>query len=305
MKSSKLIKINCPLCGKDLYSILFPSTLKKGDFDPQIIKEDLKNTLGNYKKHSRIVKCKSCGLVYTNPMENVSKLSEGYEEVVDDEYLQTEKYRKILSLEHLKNIEKFKKKGKILDVGCFAGYFLELAIERGWKAYGIEPSLWANKIAKKRGINIISDSIEKASLKDNCYDAITLWDVIEHLPNPKQVLKKCYASLSNGGIMALGTPNMESLISKILGSNNPYILRMHLVFYSPETLGRMLDEVGFKTVKIYSYGRTFPVSYILDRIRLNNILYKSFQNLINSFPGVSNYPIHLNLRDSFTVIAQK
>src|SRR3990172_401278 len=104
MKPKMLLKVRCHLCGADEYKILFPSTLVKNDFNPSIIKDDLKNTLGNYKKHSRIVKCEICGFIYTNPMEDIDKLLKGYRDVIDPEYLKTEKYRKILSLEHLNNI---------------------------------------------------------------------------------------------------------------------------------------------------------------------------------------------------------
>jgi transcription elongation factor Elf1 len=106
MKNKYLQKIACPLCGKNSYKILFASTLNEDDFDPEIIKLDLKNTLDDYKKHSRIVKCVSCGLVYTNPMENFSQLLKGYKDVVDKEYLNTEKNLKIISQQNLDKIAK-------------------------------------------------------------------------------------------------------------------------------------------------------------------------------------------------------
>lgn len=303
MKNINFVK--CHLCGLDNYKILFQSTLDKSDFNPKVITEDLKNTLGNYKKHSRIVKCKECGLVYTNPMENPDSLLKGYEDVIDQEYLDTEKYRKLLLLEHLKHIEAFKTKGKMLDIGCFAGYFLELAKQKGWDVYGIEPSNWARNVAKKRKVKIISESIDNAKLSDKTYDVITMWDVIEHLPNPRQVLKKCYDSLDDKGIIALGTPNIECLVAKIMGSNYPYILRMHHLFYSPKTLSLMLDSVGFKTIKVYNYGRIYPVSYILDRLQIDNKLFGQFKKIVNTQPWLANRTINLNIGDSFVIIAKK
>ncbi len=305
MKRKKLFTVNCHLCGKNSYKVLIQSTLLDSDFSHDIIKSELKNTLADYKKHSRIVKCNYCGLVYTNPMENPLSLIEGYEDVIDEEYLLTEKYRKILLTQHLQNIEMFKKNGKILDIGCFAGYFLELAKERKWEAYGIEPSKWARELAKKRKVKIISKSIENAKLPKDYYDAITMWDVIEHLPNPKEVLHKCYESLNKEGIIALGTPNIECLVAKIMGSNYPYILRMHHVLYSPKTLNTLLEQIGFRALKVYSYGRTFPISYIMDRLRINNPLYNMGKSIIKASPKIANHTIHLNIGDSFVIIAKK
>jgi len=300
-----LKSVNCLNCRKNEFKILFPSTLTPKDFNPKIIQEDLKNTLGNYKKHSRIVKCKNCGLVYTNPMEDIPKLMKGYKDVVDDEYLATEKYRKVLSSKHLEKMQKYTKKGKILDIGCFAGYFLELARKEGWEGYGIEPSVWASDIAKKRKVKIISKNIENAKLQRNFYDAITMWDVIEHLADPKKIIAKSYKSLKKGGIIAMGTPNIDSLVAKILRNNNPYILRMHLTFFSPKTLGEMMQEEGFEIVKVYSYGRIFPVSYILDRVETDLKIYHSFKNFIKKYPLIANREINLNLADSFTIIGRK
>lgn len=302
---NNFIPVRCHLCGKNSFTVMFKSTLVKTDFAPEVIATELKNTLGNYKKHSRIVRCKSCDLVYTNPMETPQSLLRGYQDVEDPEYLRTEKYRKLLLVNHLQHIMKFKSAGRLLDIGCFAGYFLELAKKEGWKTEGIEPSVWASKLAKKRKVNIIGESVEKVKLQPHHYDVITMWDVIEHLSDPKKILKKCYQALAKDGIIALGTPNIDCLVAKIMGSNYPYILRMHLLFFSPKTLQKMLKDVGFTTVEIYSYGRIYPISYILERMQITNIVFTKIKNFVNSTPKIANFTINLNIGDSFVIIAKK
>ena len=305
MKQNNLLTINCHLCGSKDYRVLFPSSLTQKDFNHKKITSELKNTLGDYKKHSRIVKCLNCSLIYTNPMENPKLLLAGYKDVVDKEYLRTEKYRKILLQKHLDNIEQFKQKGRILEIGCFAGYFLELAKERGWETYGIEPSTWARNLAKKRKAKIVGTDIEKTKLQKNFFDVITMWDVIEHLDNPKKIITKCHDALKKGGILALGTPDYESLVAKLMGSNYPYLVRMHHIMYSPKTLKQLVEGNGFIQVKKYSYGRTFPVSYIVDRIKTKNNLYQSAKKIINSSKIISSIQIHINIGDSFVIIAKK
>lgn len=299
----KLIK--CPLCNSSASVLLYPSTLAKDDFNFQKIKDNLKNTLDDYHKHAQIVRCGSCSLVYTNPMEDMKTILKGYGEVVDEGYLTTEKYRKLLSLKHLSAVEKVKKKGKILDIGCFAGFFLELAKEKGWEAYGIEPSAWAANIAKKRGITIAGKDIDTAKLQPEFFDVVTMWDVIEHLPNPQEVIKIIHKTLKKDGIVAFGTPNIESVFAKILKGNYPYLIRMHIILYSPKTLKKLFEENGFKVIHTSTYGRTYPVGYIFDRIKINNPIFRYVKNKIVSYKKIADTTIHLNLRDEFTIIAQK
>lgn len=298
-------KITCPLCNSSKYTILYRSTLTKSDFDPKVIQANLKNTLDDYRKHGQIVKCTKCSLVYTNPMEDTKSLLKGYKEVVDTEYLKTETYRKYLSSHHLALVRKFKKKGSILDVGCFAGFFLELAKKKRWQIFGIEPSKWASKIARKRGIKIIGEDINTAKMKKDSFDVITMWDVIEHLPNPQDIIKIIHKLLKKDGIVAFGTPNIESLLAKTLRERYPYLIRMHIILYSPKTLKKLFEENGFKVIHVSSYGRTYPLAYILDRIKINNIIFQYFKKQILSYKKLAQLTIHLNLHDEFVMIAQK
>lgn len=271
----------------------------------EVIRNNLKNSLDDYTKHGQITRCTNCSLVYVNPQENLARLLKGYEEVIDPEYIETEKHRKHILFSHLKKIEQWKKKGKLLDVGCFAGYFLSLAKENGWKPYGIEPSLWARKIAKKHGALIIGKDIGVTKLPKNFFDAVTLWDVIEHLPDPKKIILRIYNSLKPGGIIALATPNVDSLFAKILGAKCPFFIRMHLVLFSPQTLQQLLEGCGFRVISRSYYGRVFPVSYIINRIRGENVIIRIVKKGINAIPFIGDVPVRMNFHDSFLMIAQK
>src|SRR5882724_185789 len=288
-------KIKCPLCNTSAFTILYPSTLKPKDFDPKVIKNNLKNTLDDYSKHAQIVRCVNCDLVYTNPMENMKKILQGYGDVVDKEYLKTEKFRKLLSLKHLAILEKFKTKGQMLDIGCFAGFFLELSKSKGWKTYGIEPSQWASKIARDRGVTIVGRDIERSKLKSNFFDVITMWDVIEHLPNPQTVIKIIHKALKKNGIVAFGTPNIEGLLAKVLKNHYPYLIRMHIILYSPKTLKKLFEENGFRVIHKETYGRIYPLEYILARIKFNNKVFQYIKTTILSHRKIANITIPLNL----------
>lgn len=303
--SSHFTQIPCPLCNECDYKIMYRSTLTLDDFDPKIIRENLKNSLDDYTKHGQIVRCTNCSLVYVNPREQLSALRIGYEDVQDPEYITTEKFRKILLTEHLKEMEKWQSKGNLLDIGCFAGYFLSLAKKHGWHTYGIEPSRWAVKIAKKQGTKIVGKNLESTNLKPNYFDAITLWDVIEHLSEPKMVITKIYKSLKPGGIVALGTPNVDSLFAKILKERCPFFIRMHLVLYSPRTMKKLLEENGFSILSCTTYGRIFPLSYVLERIQIKNYVFQQVKKGVKAIPFLANLPLRIDFKDSFLMIAKK
>lgn len=297
--------IRCPLCKADTFTILFPSTLTRKDFNLQIIKQNLKNTLDDYRKHAQIVRCNECQLVYTNPMEDMKTLLKGYDNVVDEEYLEIEPYRKKLSLTHLKLVERYKNKGNLLDVGCFAGFFLELARQRGWKTSGIEPSRWARKIAEKKGITIVGTNIETAKIPPKSFDVITLWDVIEHLSDPQKVIQVIHKSLKKDGVVAIGTPNIESILAKILKENYPYLIRMHIILFSPKTLRKLLEENGFRVITTSTYGRSYPLSYVVERIQMKNFLFRWIKKIILSNKILANSIFHIDLKHEFVMIAKK
>lgn len=296
-------KISCPLCNSNASEILFKSTLGKKDYSNELLRLHLKNSLNDFTKHGQIVRCKKCALVYVNPQENQMKILKAYGDVVDEEYLKTEAFRKLLFKKHLKQLMKVKKNGTLLDVGCFCGFFPELAKSKGFRTYGVEPSLWASGEARKRGVKLVGKSLN--DVKSRKFDIITLFDVIEHLGNPKKELKKINKSLTKNGIVVIGTPNVESLTVKILKSRHPFFIRMHVVLFGEKTISEMLRQTGFTVEQITYYGRTYPLSYYLEKLGPLLPFSHHLIKLINTFPKLAQLPITINLKDELLVIARK
>lgn len=295
--------IACPLCKSKDFKILYASTFTPKDFSQKAMVKHLKNSLDNYTKHGQIVKCRNCSLVYTNPMEDLKKIESAYEDVEDKEYLQTEKFRKILLSQHLNLVERFSKIGKILDVGAFAGYFLELAKEHGWEGVGVEPSQWATKEAKKRGVTIVGKTLNDVKTS-KAYDAIVLWDVIEHLPNPKKSMEQIKKIIKKNGIIVMSTPNIDSMFARVTGSRCPFFIRMHFILYSPKTLRKLFEDNGFKVIYCGNYSRTFPVWYILDHLNINNFLYDNLKKVVKKIKILNNLTIKIPLQESFVMVAK-
>jgi SAM-dependent methyltransferase len=143
------------------------------------------------------------------------------------------------------------RRGRLLDVGCATGAFLNLAQARGWKVRGIELIEPAAQIARQRyGLDVITGDVEQASLPAGSFDAITLWDVLEHLPSPRRALSRCYDLLKPAGFIIFSIPNLASFDRYLFGKawigwDPP----RHFNLFTQETMPRLLIETGFKPVE--------------------------------------------------------
>lgn len=258
--------VACNLCGYDAYKVLFISTLTDDDF---------KHSYGQYSisqkspRCGQIVQCERCGLVYVNPREKHQDIIHSYTMVKDEKYLDEERTRSATFLRGLRLIEKYcSQKGSLLEVGCFAGLFLDLARRRGWSVLGIEPSQWAVEYARKKlNLNVLQGAFEDFKFDDDSFDAVTMWDVLEHLPDPKSTLSTLQKKLKKQGILFLNTFNYDSIFRKIFGRKYWFIERMHIYYFSPTTITKMLEACNYRILKIFPHFKTLSLGYYITRLR--------------------------------------
>jgi 2-polyprenyl-3-methyl-5-hydroxy-6-metoxy-1,4-benzoquinol methylase len=144
------------------------------------------------------------------------------------------------------------KNGRLLDIGCGAGNFLIEAQKIGWEVYGIDPSPLAVKAAKSQGLrNIYQGFIPEADLKNNFFDAVIMFHVFEHVPNPEAVLREVYRILKPGGTAIISVPNFGSPASKIYGRYwSGLSFPLHYFHYRRNSLTRVLKQNGFVTYSV-------------------------------------------------------
>jgi 2-polyprenyl-3-methyl-5-hydroxy-6-metoxy-1,4-benzoquinol methylase len=194
----------------------------------------------------------SCGLVRVDPFPTKEQLDRYYRQVYNQyRYsfnvpLSDPSRRK---LRYLKAVEKFHPRGRLLDVGCAYGHFLENARFNGWRVEGVEPLNDARILAQSRFRLTVHETIDSAPT--GVFDAVTLWHVIEHLPAPQETLRSLHARLVRGGILALATPNIESLSAHITGASWGWLSPPdHVILYSRRTLALLLEQSGFEVLHI-------------------------------------------------------
>lgn len=184
----------------------------------------------------------------------------------------------------LKRIERFSpEKGKLLDIGCSYGFFLEAASEMGWDVYGVEPNPVSGTTVKERfGNKVFIGFLENAPFEKHSFDVITLWDVIEHMPRPVEFLHRLKNYLRPNGILCLQVPNINSFISELKGAGWDWLSPGdHLYFFSPETIKQMIIQSGLEVIHVRTWE---PTGYFIDSVlgfnEYQNIFFEMYRKTV-------------------------
>ena len=240
----------CPLCAK---------------FDDEVIltgHDRLHNLPGEF----TVVKCRSCGLMRTNPRPTPETISFYY----PDDYgpykhnkiphKSLSKVSKPLWKRLIKRLFKFEfnynkipslSPGQMLEVGCASGKYLNEMANQGWKVEGIEFSEKAAKSACSLGYKVYTGALETAPEPEQKYDLVVGWMVLEHLHEPILGLKKLHSWVKPGGWLAISVPNAASWEFSLF-KDAWYALHLpnHLYHYTPPTLKKLLEQGGWKMTHV-------------------------------------------------------
>jgi 2-polyprenyl-3-methyl-5-hydroxy-6-metoxy-1,4-benzoquinol methylase len=159
--------------------------------------------------------------------------------------------------------------GRLLDVGCAYGYYLDVARLHGWQAVGVELNEESAQEGRRQfGLDIRSGEIGAQNFPDGYFDAVTCWDLIEHLSDPQGFLEKVRRVLKRGGVFALTTPDIESWPARLMGARWMGIKsREHQYFFSARTLRLYFDKNGFDVVRCRYAGKYISRELLFDRLR--------------------------------------
>lgn len=240
--------VSCNLCGSD------NAVRVNQTFDLQLDRPDITGTY---------VKCRQCGLVYQNPRPTLGEMGEHY----PDEYLS---YQSVQRQESMSSITRYAyrqgmekrrrlitnqvQNGTVLDIGSATGEFLAAMKELpGWDVAGIEPANAAAEYSRKEyGIQVFVGNLEEAEFSPATFDAVTLWDVLEHLHNPSTSLQRIHNILKPIGVLVIRLPNGDGLDAKLFGETwIGFDTPRHTYVFTGLTLKRLLEKEGFKVTSTH------------------------------------------------------
>jgi 2-polyprenyl-3-methyl-5-hydroxy-6-metoxy-1,4-benzoquinol methylase len=297
--------VKCNLCGQDDWLVRFSATLKPDD-RPEVTA--FRCTNAGYGQHPQIVECRHCGLVYANPRWPGGDLIAAYAAVEDETYVNERAGRELTFSQHLRDMERVTGPAdgrSLLDVGAYIGVFVDVARQNGWQATGVEPSRWAAAVAQRQGLPVLLGTQHAPELQGQRFDVITMWDVIEHVDDPAAEIRQAYQLLQPGGLLVIHTMDVDSLAARLMGPRWPWLMDMHIYYFSQATLAKMLQQNGFTVIKSGAVGRYLRLGYLGTRVAgLSRPLGNAVTGLIKSL-HLAEKPVWINFGDLFTVYAQR
>jgi 2-polyprenyl-3-methyl-5-hydroxy-6-metoxy-1,4-benzoquinol methylase len=275
----------------------------------------------------QILTCAHCGLVFVYPQNNsfltfdfedkqereekylgmrIMSESEGTH---DEKIVLEEQNIKANHFNHRKKeIEHYAQRGNLLDLGCGRGCFLLNFVNSGFDYLGIEPRKRIASIAKERvgADNIFCGTLKEANLPDSKYDVVTMINLIEHLPSPFDTLREVNRVLKEQGILFIETPNVDSIMCKILRQRwHAFLEREHHYFFSKHTLRKMLAVTGFDVIKTKMSTRLLTIKYLLFRLQWYNSKLPHYVGTLLSESKLLGQAIRIPQFDEFFTVAKK
>jgi SAM-dependent methyltransferase len=203
-----------------------------------------------------------------DPMPGEAMLAHAYAEAADDAYIEEESGQRATARLTLTRIEAHAARpGAILDLGCWVGFLLAEARERGWRTLGVEPSEFGSTYARERlGLEVITADAGSAVLPEAAFDAVVLGDVIEHLTDPGEALDRIRAWLAPGGVLWLALPDAGSPLARVLGRRWWSVIPTHVQYFTRASIATLLGRHGFTVLELSTAPKAFTVEYYLSRI---------------------------------------
>lgn len=216
---------------------------------------------------SDIVRCARCGHMQLERFPTEAELSEAYGEAASEDYVEEEDGQRETARRVLDRIERYvPRRGALLDLGCWVGFLLAEAKQRGWRVKGVEPSDWASSYARERlGLDVATADLFEAELPEHGFDAVFLGDVIEHLPRPLEALDRIEQLIAPGGALAMALPDAGSRIARLLGPRWWSVIPTHVQYFTRASMRRLLERAGYEPLYIGTQPKAFTVRYYLGR----------------------------------------
>ncbi|MGA2148464.1 MAG: class I SAM-dependent methyltransferase [Bryobacteraceae bacterium] len=260
--------VPCPVCGAERFEVLrparYPAVAGAGEL------RTVHRTPNGRLRFDRVVRCRSCSLVYLNPRPIPAPVPNGHAEAEDRMFVARNEARIRAFGRTLGSILrelKFDCRWRnLLDIGCGGGAFLVAARRYGFETVGVEPSRWLASFGRDRYLLDIRDGVlDPGMFEPGSFDVVTLWDSVEQLPNPHDTLAAAASLLEPGGLLLVNYPDVGSLAARLLGKRWPFWQGEHWLYYTRTTMARQLERAGFRVVGYRPFRTAQPLGYAARR----------------------------------------
>lgn len=214
-----------------------------------------------------IVRCSTCGHMQLERFPDDRWLADAYRAAASQGYVDEPEGQRQTARSALARIECHVDRGELLDLGCWVGFLVAEACDRGWRAIGVEPSDFASRHAREQlGVDVRTGGLLDAKLGERRFNAVVLGDVIEHLADPGDALRRVRELIAPGGVTWIALPDAGSRIARLLGAHWWSVIPTHLQYFTRASLGVLLARHGFELLELTTAPKSFTVAYYLSRL---------------------------------------
>jgi SAM-dependent methyltransferase len=219
--------------------------------------------------------CRRCGLLFADGSLSDDKLHDLYDRSYYDSW-GGEEAAKAVSVQktayferHLRRISGAKPGGSLLDLGCARGDFVNLALSRGYDAFGIEISRYAAQVAARNigADRILQGTIDKSDFPPSTFDVVTMFDFLEHVVELESTVSWAAGVTKDDGILYIVTPDTSSLSFKLMGRHWWHFKDEHLWYFNPRNPSIILKRSGFQVLSCERCRKTLSVQYALSQLK--------------------------------------
>ncbi|MBF0607100.1 MAG: class I SAM-dependent methyltransferase [Magnetococcales bacterium] len=223
---------------------------------------------------NNVVRCLACNLIFVNPQPTDEQLRGIYTQQYYASWGLGTDYDSVREMKVatfdtlLKIAERYFSGGKVLDVGCATGFFLEAASHKGFSAYGVELSEYSASIARDRfgSDRVFHGSLEGAGYEDGFFDAVFMIDLIEHIKDVNALLREVYRILRVGGVLVIVTPDIKSVTFRLMGRHWPHFKTEHLFYFSTSTLKKLCAGNALQHVTDRPARKALSLRYVENQL---------------------------------------
>jgi SAM-dependent methyltransferase len=246
--------------------------------------------------HYRIVRCDRCGLVRSDPVLAAEALSALYKQSTFDYGDELDGLRATYGAALDRAARYLDRREGLLDIGCGSGFVLEVAAQRGWTGlHGVEPSDDAIARASPEIAELIVNDVMRGGLfPDDSLSAVTLFQVLDHMPDPLGLLRDALRIIRPGGVILAFNHNVAALSARILKERSPIIDVEHTYLYAPATMRRLFTDAGFQVISVNPVRNTYSIAYLTRLLPLPRKLKLTLVPRLRSSP-VGRYQLTVPL----------
>jgi 2-polyprenyl-3-methyl-5-hydroxy-6-metoxy-1,4-benzoquinol methylase len=267
--------------------------------------EDLRITDYRYGVTLSLLRCGECGFIFSNDKE-VDELVSLYEKMSDPGYEESQEGRDLQMRWLLSKARKANPSGRfLLDVGAGSGLLVAEAKRFGFDAVGVEPSRSLVQLGRRLyQVDLLQGVFPHPMLSNHRFDVIFLVDIIEHVSTPLELLRHCAAALAPEGVIILVTPNVDSLVARLLGQRWWHFRLAHVGYFSYSSLLKAIERAGLTVVEHFSAKWFFRVSYLAERLESYLPLreFNRFCSKVAALRWLYNRVVPLDLHDSIGLV---